>query len=89
MYIIVLLHELGHRLLVWWSRGDCHTPDLGPILQESGCFIEKAFLGGIMEGWWDKNRVGEFKHLQEIVIQTQPGCFLELSKSTQYLYHCP
>ncbi|EDR13881.1 uncharacterized protein LACBIDRAFT_321528 [Laccaria bicolor S238N-H82] len=50
-YIAVLLHELAHCLLVWWSRGDCRTPDFGPLLRESGEFVEEAFLGGVLEGW--------------------------------------
>jgi hypothetical protein len=84
-YIAVLLHELAHCLLVWWSRGNCRTPDLGPLLRESGCFIEEAFLGGVLEGWWDKNREGQFKYLRSLVIETPSGRFLELGKSIQYL----
>lgn len=84
-YIVVLLHELAHRILVWWSRGNCHTPDLGPLLGESGRFIEEAFLGGVLEGWWDKDREGQFKYLRDLVIETRSGRLLELGKSIQYL----
>lgn len=86
-YIAVLLHELAHCLLVWWSRGNCHTPDLGPLLRESGCFIEEAFLGGVLEGWWAKNREGQFKYLRKIVIETRSGRFLELDHISATLFY--
>lgn len=86
-YIAVLLHELAHCLLVWWSRGNCHTPDLGPLLRESGCFIEEAFLGGVLEGWWAKNREGQFKYLRKIVIETRSGRFLELDHISATVFY--
>lgn len=79
-YIAVLLHELAHRLLVWWSRGNCRTPDLGPLLRESGRFIEEAFLGGVLEGWWAKDKGGDFQHLRKVIIRTRSGRFLELDE---------
>jgi hypothetical protein len=54
-YIAILLHEPAHHLLVWWSQWNCHTPDLGPLLRESGYFIKEALLGGVLKGWWAKN----------------------------------
>jgi len=61
-----LLHELGHRLMVWWTQGSCRTPEYRPVLAEAGNFIERQFLGAPIGGWWSAGKVGKFRHLKAI-----------------------
>ncbi|THH20064.1 hypothetical protein EW146_g1231 [Bondarzewia mesenterica] len=47
VFMAVLLHEVAHSALLWYSRGACNSPQLGGIDGEAGCFIEKRLWGGI------------------------------------------
>ncbi|KAF5385903.1 hypothetical protein D9615_002397 [Tricholomella constricta] len=73
IFVTVLLYELSHCLIVWWSEGTCCTPKDLPILGESGEFIERELLGGVLEGWWQKDHVGTFSHLEQVAFEAAPG----------------
>jgi len=32
---------------MWWSKGECHTPEIDRIEHESGSYIERAWYEGI------------------------------------------
>jgi hypothetical protein len=87
MFITVLLHKVAHRIVVWWSQGTCSTPQEAPVLGEAGEFIERLFLGGVLEGWWKSGHAGEFAYLEEVVIETEVGDLHVLGVSTHHQCH--
>jgi len=44
LFTAVLLHELGHSALVWYSKGSSNSPKLGGIEEDAGDYYEKAVL---------------------------------------------
>lgn len=67
--------------MVYWSRRTGSTPEEFLILSEAGDFIERKFLGGVLEGWWEVGYVGAFTHLEKITIETDAGQLYVLSMS--------
>jgi len=43
----VLLHELGHSALAWYSKGSSNSPKLGGIEEDAGDYYERAVFGGV------------------------------------------
>jgi hypothetical protein len=64
----VILHELGHIIVSWWSEDTCVTPGAPPFFGEPGDYIEGLFFGGMLEGWWVPGTVGRFEELREVGI---------------------
>ena len=65
---MVVLHEIGHRVMVWWTRGWCRKPDFSPVYAEAGTFIEQRFIGNDVAGWSKSKVIGDFKNLKCIGI---------------------
>jgi hypothetical protein len=68
-----LLHEIGHRVIVWWSHGLCDIPATFPMSGEAGHYIENCFFGGVTEGWWTTGNVGKFEDLCEVGMESNVG----------------
>ena len=47
LFTAVLLHELGHSALVWYSKGSSNSPKLGGIEEDAGDYYEKVVFGGV------------------------------------------
>jgi len=82
MFVAVLLREVTHHIVVWWSQGSCNTPQAAPFLGEAGEFVERMFFGCVSEGWWKAGKAGAFKHLKDIAISTDDGSLYILGMFT-------
>jgi hypothetical protein len=67
---IILIHEVAHHIMVWWTQGWCQTPFFHPVCAEVGNFLEEKFIGGggVIGIWWTLEKAGDFKHLQAISV---------------------
>jgi hypothetical protein len=72
LFLAILLHELAHRILVWWSEGLCETPEHNPFFEEAGRFIEREFFGGVCEALWKPGK-GAFRYLLGLALQPLDG----------------
>ncbi|THH03105.1 hypothetical protein EW146_g10507 [Bondarzewia mesenterica] len=77
VFMAVLLHEVAHSALLWYSRGACNSPQLGGIDEEAGCFIEKRLWGGISGAEFEDST----EHLVHVGI-TKDEKFLFIDKAS-------
>ncbi|THH08078.1 hypothetical protein EW146_g9110 [Bondarzewia mesenterica] len=76
IYVAVLLHEVAHSALLWYSRGACDSLQLGGINREAGYFIEKRLWGGIVGVEVENSTM----HLMDVGI-TSDGTFLFIDQA--------
>ena len=62
----VIAHEAIHRLLVWWSKGECHTPEIDGIEKESGSYVEMTWYGGITVAEFPEDKRGVFTEMLSV-----------------------
>jgi hypothetical protein len=65
----VITHEALHCLIVWWGKGECHTPKIDGIEKESGSFVERAWYGGITVAEFPKDKRGEFTEMLSVGVE--------------------
>lgn len=73
MFTGILLRELAQIMLAWCSEGEYDTPSMKPTSSESGNYVEEAFFGGVIGGWWKRKEVGNFAKLFKIIIAYRKG----------------
>jgi hypothetical protein len=62
----VITHEVLHRLIVWWGRGD---PEIDRIENEAGSFVKRACYGGITVAEFPKDKRGEFIEMLSVGVE--------------------
>ena len=62
----VIAHEALHHLVVWWSKGECDSPDINGIAKESGSYIERVWYGGVTVAEFPKDKKGVFNEMLSV-----------------------
>lgn len=75
MFMSVVLHEIGHSIIIWYGGGACDSPQLGGIGGEAGNFIEKRFWGGISAAEFPAGEEGNILRLEDIGLMKNGNFF--------------
>jgi hypothetical protein len=75
MFMSVLLHEIGHSILVGYAQGACDSPELDGIEREAGNFIEKRLWGGVSAAEFGSGAEGNILLLEDIGIMRDGNFF--------------
>ena len=54
---------------MWWSKGECHTPEIDGIECESGSYIDRAWYGGITVVEFPEDKMGVLSEMLSVGVE--------------------
>jgi len=73
-FLAMLMHELGHAMLKWWTDSQINTPPVGEFRFRrnggAGEFIEKKFFGGTSQ---PVGKIGSTAKFHGVGLSTRGG----------------
>jgi hypothetical protein len=57
-------------MVVWWSSGECDSPEIDGIDKEAGNYVENAWFGGVTLAEFLEDKVGVFENMLSVGVET-------------------